>query len=470
MLTSSSPRRSVLAWRREGCRRAAAPLLTVVAALSSPVAAQSLRLPDAALPAARIRGLPLGEVFTRTAATPNCVGNAFEMPGQAWHTDLTGGGISLRGQTLDARPATFGALYGVSPFPLGTESASSEVLIVDAFTPAPLKITTDGVVETVMLSHGALVEAHVRAVLESAGFTLRRSQPLTYGRGGRSVTVSRLDLSTLGGQTKGLVPSVVPSAALARELIRALQPGDKFLTPPDLVVNMSFAMIPCQAMTVYRDLRTAWAAATPPQRYSLNTFLEEVARASQVGIADVQRELTTVADTEPLRQTLRTLAAQRRERGAQFVAVASSGNFGLDYATAPGAFADVISAGLTRWDRRPATDQDGRVWPDAGDANVAGEWLSLSAAQLTRFCAEGGTCITDDVAATPERYAAFAYRGTSFAAPTLSVFLALQQGRASSCFTPEGTGYRPIGKAPRGTARPAFDFEAAWRECAVPTP
>ncbi len=224
-------------------------------------------------------------------------------------------------------------------------------------------------------------------------------------------------------------------------------------------------MIPCQAMNIYQDTRQTWAAATPPRRYNLNTFLQDVARESNLSVTEVQHELTTVSDTEPLRREVATLSAGRRARGASFVAVASSGNFGLGYATAPGAFGDVISAGLYGWDRRPATDADGQVWPDAADVNVAGEWFTLSPAQLQRYCRDGGTCVTDDVLTAPERYGTFSYRGTSFAAPTLSLFLALQQGPANSCFTNSGTGYRPVGKATDSEPQPPFDFKQAWTTC-----
>lgn len=447
-----------------------AALLGAALLLAAPAsAAQTLRLPltvpvPSALPV-RAKSLPLSAAFSRTATTPNCVANAFELPGQAWHTDLTGGGISLDAQTLDARPPTFDALYGFPPTWLDGRAADHEVLVIDHFAPAPMALLTGQGVQTLPLNHGALVEAHLRALLESAGFTLLSRQPLRYGRAGRTVTLSRLDLATQVYRTKGLTAGPVPSVVLAQAMTRQLQPTGKSVVPTDLVVNMSFAMIPCQAMTVFRDIRQTWAAAAPPRRYTLNTFLQDVARESGVGITDVQRELTTVSETEPLKRTVADLAAQRRERGASFVAVSSSGNFGLKYATAPGAFPDVISAGLQSWNRQPATDLDGQVWPDAADVTVAGEWFTLPADQLARFCRDGGTCVTDDVLQAPQRYAAFAYRGTSFAAPTLSLFLALQQGRASPCFTPTSTGYRPIQKAEPESPRPAFDFAQAWTAC-----
>jgi len=449
------------------------PRLLGLAALllisGSTAAGLTLRLPtDIPVPSAtgvRTKSLPLSQAFSRTPSTPDCLANAFEMPGQAWHTDLTGGGISLESGSLNARPATFDALYGFPAARLDARAADAELMVVDHFAPAPLKIRTARGEETLALNHGALVEAHVRGILESAGFTLLSRQPLRYGRGGRTLTITRLDLGTQVYHTKGLDAGAVLSAALAAALQERLGTDGKSVVPADLTVNMSFAMIPCQAINAYHDTRQTWADSTPARRYNLDTFLQDVARASNLSLTDVQHELTTVSDTEPLRQTLAALSAERRGRGASFVAVASSGNFGLGYATAPGAFPDVISAGLYGWDRRPATDQDGRVWPDAADVNVAGEWFTLSAAQLQRFCREGGSCVFGDVLTDPQRYAAFAYRGTSFAAPTLSLFLALQQGPGNGCFTASGTGYRPIGKAGLSIPQKAFDFTQAWNTC-----
>lgn len=415
------------------------------------------------------KSLPLSEVFTRTPSTPNCVSNAFEMPGQAWHTDLTGGGIRLETQGLDARSPTFANTYGFSPAQLDNRAGDSELLIIDRFTPTPLRIlpapkkAATQVSETLPLNHGALVEAHLRALLESAGFKLRSTNPLRYGRQGRTVTLTRLDLTEIYN-TKSLgAPTLVPSAALAQALSVKLAQKSKALKESDLVINMSFAMVPCQAMTVYRETRDAWAKATPPQRYNFNTFLNDVAQASGLDTAQVQRELTSVPETEPLRQVLGRYANERRASGANFSAVASSGNFGLAYPTAPAAFPEVISAGLHTWQAKPATDADGHIWPDAADVNVVGEWFTLSAQQLQRFCQQGGTCIADDLESNPQQYSSFAYRGTSFAAPALSLFMALQQGSNNRCFGKEGTGYSPIQKSP--SFQKTFDFAAAWAKC-----
>ncbi|WP_425145929.1 hypothetical protein [Deinococcus sp.] len=450
-------------------------LLTALFLTSSGLpAAPILRLPtNVPVPSAttvRTKSLPLSETFSRTPSTPNCLANAFEMPGQAWHTDLTGGGISLGAQTPDtqspdARLPTFESLYGFPASWLDVRASDNELMIVDHFASAPLKIRVAGEEQTLMLNHGALVEAHLRSILESAGFTLLSRQPLRYGRGSRTLTLTRLDLGTQVYHTKGLNPGPISSAALALALQASLGGNGKSLVPRDLVVNMSFAMIPCQAMNIFQDLRQTWAAATPARRYNLNTFLQNVSVASNLSLTEVQHELTTVSETEPLKREVAALSAERRDRGASFVAVASSGNFGLGYATAPGAFPEVISAGLYGWDRRPATDSDGRVWPDAADANVAGEWFTLSSAQLQRFCREGDTCVFEDVLTAPQRYDTFAYRGTSFAAPTLSLFLALQQGPANACFTNSGTGYRLVGKATISTPQRAFDFAQAWKTC-----
>lgn len=430
--------------------------LTAASALTLP-----RQVPAPLAPATK--SLPLSEVFSRSAATANCLSNAFEMPGQAWHTDLTGGGISLRSGTLKAQAPTFATSYGFSPGKLDHRAGDSEILIIDRFAPAPLNILGSGGSETLLLSHGALVEAHLRALLESAGFSLRSTKPMKYGREGRTVTLSRLNLAEVY-QTKSVLGApLIPSAALAQALGEKLASETKAIRPNDLVLNMSFAMIPCQAMNVYRETRDTWAKAAPPQRYNFNTFLDDVARASRLSSNEVQRELTAVAETEPLRRMLTQYATEKRARGAQFTAVASSGNFGLSYPTAPAAFSEVISAGLHNWQGQPATDTDGRIWPDAADVNVPGEWFTLSAEQLGRYCQQGGSCITPDLNTNPQRYASFAYRGTSFAAPTLSLFLALQQGAANPCFGKEGTGYTPIQKAP--TTQKTFDFAAAWAKC-----
>lgn len=394
-------------------------------------------------------------------STEQCLGHAFEMPGQAWHVDLTGGGISLSHQGLDVHAPTFEAVYGFSPRQLGMAQAEGEIQVIDHFVPTPVRILTAHGPETLMLSHGALVEAHLRALLESAGFELRSTSPLMYGREDHTMTLSRLDLAEIY-KTKSLGHTAIPATALAEALAQQLANDGKSLKPKDLVMNMSFSMIPCRAMNIYRQTREAWAGATPPRRYTFNAFLNDVASANHLSASDVQRRLTRVPQNDPLRRTLADYATTTRSRGARFVAVASSGNFGLPYPTAPAAFADVVSAGMHSWQGKVVKDTNGAVWPDAADANVAGEWFTLSATQLSRFCAQGGTCITPDVMQS-ERYTEFAYRGTSFAAPSLSLFIALQQGHSRRCFGATGTGYSPIQKAP--STETTFDFTAAWDEC-----
>lgn len=400
---------------------------------------------------------------TITPNSPECGSSAFEMPGQGWDIGLTGGGISLWGQHYGAavRQPTAEALYGLSPAQLDyAQPYELRLFILDHFTPVRLLLreTAQAAPTEVSVVHGALVEAHIRAILESAGFEYAGTNQrgtLTYRAGQRIIRLERVSLDeTSRVSAKGPAAAAAPSTG---EQIRDTLQGNlafkSFLlgskainaVPVGSILNMSFSMLPCAIMNHYRAQRDTRAAASVPQRYTLNEYLSDLAAYNQVPVADLKRDLTNVSPQEPLMKYLGELLSQRQY--IKVLAVASSGNYGLDFSTAPGAAPQVISVGGTTWEGGPLVNSDGLRWSDTADIETVGEWYTLSTEQLTRFCRYGGTCVASDLMSNPERYAQFAYRGTSFAAPTVSAYLALTISNKNTCFDTSALGFANLRKS-----------------------
>lgn len=429
--------------------------------------------------------------FTPTPDMPRCVPSAFQAPGQAWNVDFTTGGLTLTASDYGAaaQEPNFQGLFGVRLADLPASRGTVELFIVDHFSPVRIDVRAapDGPVTSVNIRHGALVEAHIRAILESAGFVyvgqsagVGQSGGLVY-RGGteKTILIKRVDIDTQVQpvQSRAGVRQPVPDTALvssedlANSLSRLFTASSLVRSPaesaPLTILNLSFALLPCEIMKPFRTIQRVWAQADPPLRYTLNAFLNDVARASHLPLDRVSTLLTEVPASDPLNLYLTTkLAVSGAERR---LAVASSGNYGLPFSTAPGSGPGVLAVGAKTWGMQsvakaadPASD-----WSDSADTYSVGEWFRLPYQQMLNYCQRGGTCISDDLTSQGQLFQDFAYRGTSFSAPNITAFLALRLDTASPCFesNPERPGFKPLNKAQFGQAGPDFYGDWLKQEC-----
>jgi hypothetical protein len=191
------------------------------------------------------------------------------------------------------------------------------------------------------------------------------------------------------------------------------------------VINMSFALIPCEYIQAFADFEgQLWAArgARDLNRYR-GTFKRSVMFYDNTVFPVMSQRAQDEENLDPIQTLLIDL-------GAQAVAVASAGNFGLDFPFWPGAWGQVISVSASTgegfyapssWDKknnRPLLDAEVDQGKKShisnfGEVMMPGEY----------------TTAAGDVVS-----------GTSFAAPRLSFAIALYLSAVGSdqCRTDEG--------------------------------
>ena len=261
---------------------------------------------------------------------------------------------------------------------------------------------------TNQISHGAMVMNHINAMILGSGHYSAGELDISDGRvsiknihTGRYIHVQAVD-------TEDLDTSEVASrmnAALQTEL-------DK--NRKQIVVNMSFAIVPC---TVRDDFEANRALYPTFQHYS-----NEVATANDAlrGTTEtvtqfrnrVRRELTRPFDGDPIQTLIKSnnVTVQLGTTG-NLIYVAAAGNFGLGYSMFPAAWPEVVSASSNDAD---ATTRS--VFSNKGEVMLTGAWTIL-----TNPAGINGTSSDNNKVV---------YAGTSFSSPALSVFSAFDIAQA----------------------------------------
>ncbi|SEJ40753.1 hypothetical protein SAMN04488058_107121 [Deinococcus reticulitermitis] len=383
---------------------------------------------------------------TLRGSGPSCVASPYETPGQGWLTGLSAGGVTRRAKEYQAQPPAFAVLFGLSPAEVQTGPAPVRVVVVDHFAPVEVRLKEAEATETWPLRHGELVLAHLLTVLSSAGYSVAPTPrgDLQARKGASVIVIEKLQLDGL--RPPGFLPG--KQGFVSAEVLASLLARDDKSTPPNAatIYNMSFAVLSCEYLTHYRSVRDAYAAQD--LKYTLNDYVADTARANRISEEEVLRRVTELPPESALRRWL----AQGWPRK---VVVASSGNYGLPVQTWPAAAPTVIGVGASAW--APRTARTG--WSDVGDTYSVGEWFRLSDTELKRACQTWKVCVTDELklASPPARYNDFGYRGTSFAAPSVTAFLAMRlsaSGAGKGCFKAAGTGFVPVVKLDPAKATP----------------
>lgn len=384
------------------------------------------------------RLVPIGK--NQDKDPPACVATPYEAPGQGWIATLSSGGVTRLATSYGAQPPDFKLIFGLDSRQVTTGNAQVRVFVVDRFDPIDVKLNETGSVETWPLQHGNLVLAHMLSVLRSGGYTVSVPQPgqLQAKRGGSVITLRKIELP----DDRNLAQPV--STGTLVSLLNKY--GDTGANQP-AIYNMSFAVVSCEYLTHYRSVRDAYAAQD--LKYTLNDHVADTARANNLSEGEVLRLITELPPTDPLRRWLEQVPQRK------VVVVASSGNYGLPVQTWPAEAPTVIGVGASAW--TPRSQHTG--WSDVGDTYSVGEWFRLGATELKRACQTWKVCVTDELklASVPARYNDFGYRGTSFAAPSVTAFLAMRlsaSGAGKGCFKAAGTGFVPVVKLDPAKATP----------------
>lgn len=367
----------------------------------------------------------------------NCVSSFLTRPGQ---------GLQAVGAGLQAVGAVGGLFYGdaaslrdisVSPEDVAAElqvlltpqgdAVNGAVFIVDDFRngvdlpPELFSGNADLSGLAGSISHGALVLHHL---IEMASAMM--DDPLlgwelgTLGGQPYYATLVgggwlHLQVVDVGAYDTDQIPGAI------RAMLSAYQDNRSVRDVQDLVINMSFAIVPC---TVLEDYQNATGLAT------FEDYLAALAGQNGVGeeyLGELDGLVSTPVDlaNDPLLRFLEcpAPAAGGRCDGADspdpldpsalfddLYLVASSGNYGNPYPLYPAASEYVISVGSLEFDEE---GYEAASYSNAAEIAAPGGLYQLSTAQ-------GRTV---------------AYAGTSFAAPTVSLYLAvdLMQDWAAQC-------------------------------------
>lgn len=272
------------------------------------------------------------------------------------------------------------------------------------------------------LSHGAVVLAHLLRLIEGAGRfspSLSSNDPYRFDvDGGRSeLIVVPVDLA-INNPNGPHAP--IPTSHIAAELSGSIrQWSDTHRTDTGrlgMVVNMSWVLLPCP--TVADFLAVDGPEWTFEDYFNSLDITIDGWRTDPVADRDLRLGLLgRVSPTDDLRSLMSELdgpsglGTKLANIDVDIALVAAAGNFAMDYQLLPAALLDVIGVGT------PVADRPLPLFSNAADVAAPGAWFHL-----------------DDVVS---------YAGTSYSAPMVSLFAAIDLASQQSCMPSQVYGGRP---------------------------
>jgi hypothetical protein len=350
-----------------------------------------------------------------------CVTTEFDLPPQGFRVRGSTGGLGYRADAPNT-PASVvgGALQRSFLSSFSITPQSTELLIVDDFgawnapqytLPSDLFAPNadNATLETLMgdgkLTHGALVLRHAKDVLAGTGLYAPSDQTpdgmqTVYKRGSSLLKVTAVNTRLQNQEViAGTTKVKITTGDLYEVLKTPLVNGPK-------VVNLSFVLTSCE---VYEDFVRSGLP-------TLESYLEQLARVNNIttnlnGVLDLNGELdlmrrvveSTNITNDPLLELIKVNAKHH-------VFVAASGNYGLPYAMYPARWPGVVNVTGSAVE---APDQRATKFFNAGEVMSIGTLFRLNPP-------------------THSGVPVF-YSGTSYAAPSVSVFSALDLALKGRC-------------------------------------
>lgn len=246
-------------------------------------------------------------------------------------------------------------------------------------------------------THGDLVYAQIEALLEQAD------------------ALSSISLVTV--DIHGLTADSV-----AAEILSAMDanPADVY------VANMSFALIPCEYVTAFNELQINMLEAREAK--DLNRYRSLLQRAvvfyDDTVFPAMSHRAQEMTDLNPLQEMF-------VEQGALILPVAAAGNYGLDFPFWPGAWAQVISVSASVGEGFHPNS----AWKKTDDTPLLGA-VAGQRGRNSRVSNYGEVLLPGEYASDVGQIS-----GTSFAAPRLSVVLALYAAEVGPNYCVNDDGY-----------------------------
>ncbi|MCA9840116.1 MAG: S8/S53 family peptidase [Trueperaceae bacterium] len=361
----------------------------------------------------------------RLQEVENCMVNEENLPGQAMRINgsamringseggLLVGSIKDAASTLDLgsdlsqaffqqAPGQNSALLIVDDFNGGTYNLGKEVFTLTSLNSAKFS----NLKTKRQYSHGALVMHHVESLLENSGFYHR---PLA-----ATVDNTNIRVWQASNQTYLVVIAVDTGLSDSRTIrnltqaqLQQLQTGietkwGRISIDGPVAINMSFAFMPCAIQDDF-----IWSNLT-----SFEAYMQELwVKNAHLNLSYDEFVKLVIDLTNQANDPLLTLLQDPIWGASEHVYVASSGNYGLPYAMYPAQWPEVISVSGSSTDDPINRNQK---FFNSGEILEQGAWFSL--------------------APKSQVY----YAGTSFSAPTVSVFSALDLASSQRCASGNG--------------------------------
>lgn len=383
-----------------------------------------------------------------------CVGNSYTIFGKAWGPGWVDGGLTGEPPS-EARSPTFKEIFNFpSEIPIGQGEVS--LLIIDYFSPT--KVSRGPEVRVLDVSHGDLVLAHTRALLESQGMEFKAaharlpfSSEYIYEAYGRKITIRTFDVSHFKDDSQNGLVRLESIMNNVNTFIA--NPGEMRLHDykenESVVINMSFSLVPCAAALAFKNYKDNINNINNGEKY-IERFLKELRSANPfMSSWSDEKVLESILAVDPANEFIKRLKNSiiqlRQERPA--IAVAASGNYGMDTDTYPAHMPEVISVGAVSWGtlKSPLTVAKKKnvrmYWSDRADVYSVGGWFKFSQDKLDYFCkpAQGQNCVLGGDIMPAE----LGYQGTSFAAPSVAAYFALRATPHTPCYPQDTlTGFK----------------------------
>lgn len=267
------------------------------------------------------------------------------------------------------------------------------------------------------VSHGALVLHHLNALLAATGvYTLEQAAPdgtwyLWRSATGAGLTVHAVDLAPLD-QDDGTPKDTGELSSVLQEVLSNLEPsGDTVYA----VINLSWVLLPCPTVQAF--------IADKDRFQSLDDYLaalqsenpNSLLGSGQEFKENALRLISYAGEHDPL---LALVERSGVDDSAKVLFVAASGNFGMSYQMLPAAWPSVLGVGSPRGGQPPPP------YSNAFEVSAPGAWFKLE--PLAMETSSSG----EEEESLP---VALSYAGTSYSAPLVALFQALDATSSANC-------------------------------------
>lgn len=397
----------------------------------------------------KLKGLSVPLLYPNGQEFDNCSFDQQSLPEQKMLVRGSNGGYALATPKLSQRSIwaeTLGTDIQKSFFSNALPDRDTAILIADNFgndvyTLGEKMYNLSSWDETVLakqeqlgnLSHGAMVMNHINALLLGSGqYTPSRFNKNTVIWTAASKNKPSRRIVVVGVNTS-LSNTHVISDRIKRTFTD-LRNNVTFDGPS--IINMSFGIMPCEILMDFEKSKGQKFSTSPSKTQSVESFQDYMAALywqNQSLAANYDALVHDVIESANLpNDPLLKLIQDPAQGATRHVYVASAGNFGLDIPIYPASWKEAISVGGSSFDdpkhravieNPPGSNQFEPLFNNAEIMDVGASFVLTNPANLN------GQHKTKQP---------FFYAGTSFSAPTISVFSALDLASTRRCANGRG--------------------------------